>query len=91
MSRDTNKYKYKKKGDINRRNRKQKKEKEKRNWGFKERKLCLNVSIVKKFLELTKHYKCIYFKSMKEEEQKQIKLNLSEKKEIIFRLLNQRT
>jgi hypothetical protein len=28
---------------------------------------------------------------MKEEEQKQIKLNLSEKKEIIFRLLNQRT
>jgi len=27
---------------------------------------------------------------MKEEEQKQIKLNLSEKKEIIFRLLNQR-
>jgi len=28
---------------------------------------------------------------MKEEGQKQIKLNLSEKKEIIFRLLNQRT
>ena len=28
---------------------------------------------------------------MKEEGQKQIKLNLNEKKEIIFRLLNQRT
>jgi len=28
---------------------------------------------------------------MKEEGQKQIKLNLSEKKEIIFRVLNQRT
>ena len=47
MSRDTNK--YKKKGGINRRNRKQNREKEKRNWGFKERKLCLNASIVKNF------------------------------------------
>jgi hypothetical protein len=33
MSRDTNKYKYKKKGDINRRNRKQKRGKEKTNSG----------------------------------------------------------
>ena len=31
MSRDTNKYRYKRKGDINRRYRKQKREKDKRN------------------------------------------------------------
>ena len=36
MSRDTNKYEYKKKGDINRRNRKQKKEKDKTNSGKKD-------------------------------------------------------
>ena len=35
MSRDTNKYVYKKKGDINRRNRKQKREIEKTNPGKK--------------------------------------------------------
>jgi len=45
----------------------------------------------KLFLKQINPYKCIYFKYMKEEEQKQIKLNLNEKKEIIFRLLNQRT
>ena len=36
MSRDTNKYKYKKKGDINRRNRKQRREKDKKNSGKKD-------------------------------------------------------
>jgi hypothetical protein len=36
MSRDTNKYKYKKKGDINRRNRKKRREKDKRNSGKKD-------------------------------------------------------
>jgi len=35
MSRDTNKYKYKKKGDITRRNRKQTREKDKTNSGKK--------------------------------------------------------
>ena len=48
-------------------------------------KLCLNVGIVKKILKQTNHYKCIYFKSMKEEGQKQIKLNLSEKKKLFLR------
>jgi len=36
MSRDTNKYKYKKNGDINRRNRKKRREKDKRNSGKKD-------------------------------------------------------
>jgi len=36
MSRDTNKYKYKKKGDINRRNGKQRREKDKKNSGKKD-------------------------------------------------------
>ena len=36
MNRGTNKYKYKKKGDINRINRKQKKEKDKTNSGKKD-------------------------------------------------------
>jgi hypothetical protein len=36
MSKDTNKYKYKKKGDINRRNKKKGREKDKRNSGKKD-------------------------------------------------------